>query len=145
VRRLLALALLATAVVLADAGPAHACSVAVPRSDAEAIQYADIAFTAEVRSVTQDGGRVVWGLDVEDVYRGVVADDQEVVSVLYNQCQTFRPRVGQRWLLFAHTDMYFYDAEIDPGQLRVSLGRTRPLGKDEAPIVPSELPVLLWS
>jgi integrase len=89
----LAVAVMAGGLVLLAAGPAAACSCAIPGSDAKRAARADAVFVGELVGTTVDPltwGREAWGrpylppavyiFEVSRVYKGAVSQRQEIVT-----------------------------------------------------------------
>ncbi len=127
----LGLALAATVVVVgANARPAHACSCVSP-TDQQAFGESDAVFVGRATLVTfPNEGPVIsstdpaiWEFDVSDVFKGKVAQRQEIVSARDGASCGLEVVEGAEYLVFGWLDTAIFPPERQPapGQLSAYL------------------------
>ena len=112
VRSLLLVVLVAPALVAIGASSALACSCIPPRPDPKALKDAKAVFSGTVVDV-EDGVEigfdpVTWTFAVDTIYKGDVAERQQVTSHTQSAACGFVFKEEQRYVVFAH------DGEDDP-------------------------------
>ncbi|SDD31477.1 hypothetical protein [Glycomyces harbinensis] len=106
-RRLLAAgaaSLFSLLIVLGSPGSACACSC-VELSDDEAFDAADAVFTGTLTAADSAfGGEVILEFEVDEVYKGGIAEFQGVLTSDAEASCGWSPPVGEAYLVYAHLD-----------------------------------------